>query len=249
MSETIQETTEQNRPQYRHNCPHCIFLGNKRLGVDEVFDLYFCSPNYQMTMVARYGNGSEDFHSGLWLAQEAVKKYQAEKNVSFVKALDDLIALHSNNVSFCLMLIATRKAYAAELLTEDFSTTIGKERVVINVKDEPFYSFSDSDFKTNFEAHIMNTDSHTGILVYQYFKGDCIDFCFIDWSGIVYRINTATNKDITDMSVESVNDVINEAVQKEEALNVLRIAVLKSFGFAVSEGLYKLGNLDTKEAS
>jgi hypothetical protein len=48
------------RPQFKHDCPHCEFLGSF-----DRHDLYFCEQVSQPTVIARYSSYGPDYSSGL----------------------------------------------------------------------------------------------------------------------------------------------------------------------------------------
>ena len=53
--------------RYQHNCQQCVYLGERG-----VYDLYYCNRNGPgRTVIARYGDGEDDYISGI----EIAKKY------------------------------------------------------------------------------------------------------------------------------------------------------------------------------
>ena len=46
-------------PKYKHDCKSCIFLGNYN-----DHDLYYCLRDATHTVIARYGDGPSEYHSG-----------------------------------------------------------------------------------------------------------------------------------------------------------------------------------------
>lgn len=52
------------KPQYKHKCYHCKFLG-QYTEEDQIYDLYYCPQLGHPTVVARYGDNEEDYISGL----------------------------------------------------------------------------------------------------------------------------------------------------------------------------------------
>jgi hypothetical protein len=57
----FQERYLSQPPQYRHECANCIFLGRYK-----DFDLHACGMDGELiTVIARYSNEPEDYHSGV----------------------------------------------------------------------------------------------------------------------------------------------------------------------------------------
>ncbi len=52
------------KPQYKHDCKSCVFLGNLLAG-GKAADLYFCPQHGMPTVIARYSNELGDYSSGL----------------------------------------------------------------------------------------------------------------------------------------------------------------------------------------
>lgn len=53
------------KPNFKHDCERCVFLGN----TEEGFDLYYCQQkfgeSFLPTIICRYSNKEEDYKSGL----------------------------------------------------------------------------------------------------------------------------------------------------------------------------------------
>lgn len=63
------------KPQYKHDCGCCEFLGRYHSEQDPVgdFDLYYCTKEGLPTVIARYGNAGADYVSGLSIAGQLVR--------------------------------------------------------------------------------------------------------------------------------------------------------------------------------
>ena len=60
--------TEEESPQFEHDCKNCIFLGRYEAHPNPPCDLYVCPPSD--IVVARYGNDGSEYSSGLVFAGE-----------------------------------------------------------------------------------------------------------------------------------------------------------------------------------
>lgn len=67
-----------NEKHYKHDCSRCIFLGSWIN--NNKFDLYFCSQNGLPTVIARYGNKPQDYHSGLNMT--GIKPLEVAKKIA-----------------------------------------------------------------------------------------------------------------------------------------------------------------------
>lgn len=55
--------------RWNHNCEACQYLGHFKVSMTERYDLYYCKQKFWgPTLIARYGNESDEYISGLLFA-------------------------------------------------------------------------------------------------------------------------------------------------------------------------------------
>ena len=68
-------------PKYQHDCVDCIFLGNYN-----EYDLYYCNKS-NLTVIARFGDDSPDYLSGMIFAITGLYKNPPECEDPLTEAL------------------------------------------------------------------------------------------------------------------------------------------------------------------
>lgn len=234
----MSETTTQNTPRYKHMCPYCIFLGSQILDeTQKSYDLYFCSPSEQMTVLARFGEGENDFFSGLWNVQTAVNRLRNEAGMSFTKAISTLIEQSDKNIPLKSVLMAVDIAFKSNFINEEFELSL-KETPIVNTDSIPFYTHYALNIR--FDAHITHCDGNYGILVYQYHKNSIIDFSFVKFEKFFKIANQVAESNNTTLSPESIDQVMLEINKGENNLSLSSVTnkvLWRGFQIAIKKNL------------